>query len=658
MTWTVSQDEAMPPALRPFRPDDVYLLHPIMDPRVSPDGRRVAYVLGTYDRDSDLVQSAIWVAPTDGSAPARPFSTGAQDASPRWSPDGRWLAFTGVRGCHPHPQLLAAPLDGGEPCMLSAHPHGVEAPAWSPDSRSLAYIAKVGDGPAPEDAPAAVRNAPRVVHDLYYRFDRTGYRDDRRSHVFVVDVNGGAPRQLTRGDFDDGQPAWSPDGSLIAFVSDRRADRWREALRGDIWVVPAAGGRARRLTRELGTASQPTFSPDGQWVAYVGSERGPELFRPEAAMLVPVGGEEPPRALVAGPDSFASRFGQQIAWPSDGDLLGLVPERGGTAVWACPPDGPAQRLTEAGKQLLAVDAAGGVVAVVRNWVDEPREVVTVASDQLGQEPGREVSSAHAELRRTVVLAGARRLSSLTADGTASESFLLASPGSASEPRPLVLDVHGGPHGCHPSPSPLTWAWSQMLTAAGYLVLQVNPRGSSSYGEEFQAACVGDWGGGDFADLMAAVDRVVETGEADPDRLYVMGYSYGGFMAAWAVGHTHRFRAASAGAPVIDQLSMLGTTDIPIWNQTEVGGPPHEVPDAYRALSPLTYADRVRTPLRLATNEADARTPIGQTEQMFAGLKLLGRDVVMVRHPGGWHGGLSPSQTVAEGEQILAWFAAH
>ena len=240
------------------------------------------------------------------------------------------------------------------------------------------------------------------------------------------------------------------------------------------------------------------------------------------------------------------------------------------------------------------------------------------------------------------------------DDLAIEAFTLYPPGYQKAKRyPIVLEIHGGPHGFHPSP--MSFLPYQSLAAAGYVVLLPNPRGSSTYGEVFTQACVEDWGGKDYEDLMAGVDELIKRGIADPDRLYVSGYSYGGFMTTWVVGHTNRFRAAIIGAPVSHQLSMFGTSDIPLFDMYELGATPFEDPEEYRRRSPVTYLPNVETPVLLMHNEGDLRCPVAQSEEIFHGLKILGKEVEFIRYPGGSHIGRTPWQQMDRIERMISWF---
>ena len=267
-----------------------------------------------------------------------------------------------------------------------------------------------------------------------------------------------------------------------------------------------------------------------------------------------------------------------------------------------------------------------------------------------------ISNANAKLRREITLSPTKRISYKSPDGLEIEAFAIYPPGRARRPYPLELSIHGGPHGWHPSTFGLLH--NQLMAAEGYAVLMPNPRGSSGYGEAFESGCLGDWGGGDCADLLAGVDTLVHRGVADPDRLYVGGYSYGGYMSSWIVTQDRRFRAAAIGAPITNLASGIGTDDIPVYNIEEMGGPPWQVPDEYAARSPMTHVAKVRTPVLLYHWEGDLRCPIAQSEEFFVALKLLGRRVEFLRYPGGAHGIRTPSQDFDARRRVLAWYARY
>jgi dipeptidyl aminopeptidase/acylaminoacyl peptidase len=617
-------------------------------------------VVSWADRESDKGRWAVWVAPLDGRTPARRFTQGDRDHSPRWSPDGRYLAFVSDRG--EGGQLFLAPLDGGEARQVTKARFGVSQPAWSPDGKRIAYAVRVGDYKPLKERSPVEKSAPRVVRDLRYKLDGIGYFDQRRMRIFTVDVESGEERQVTDGDWHDEQPAWSPDGRRIAFISDREPERHQRQFRTDVWVAPAGGGRARKLTRSRGSAAFPQFSPDGRLVAFVGHEQSDAGLARNSQLMVLTAAGGAPRSLSAALDRpvagwpFAM-FGSTFAWlPRGNGLLFLVQDRGTQSLYRVGlANGSVSRVLDGERQVgaFALSPDGKRVAFQAMWTSQPPELYSTELN--GRRRERNLSGANDELRAVADLAASRRVAYRSKDGLPVEAFVLYPQGYRRGRRyPLALEIHGGPHGAHPPGFNLL---HQSLAAAGYVVLLPNPRGSVGYGEEFALGCVGDWGGGDYEDIMAGVDALVRRGVADPDRLYVGGYSYGGFMTAWTVGHTDRFRAAVVGAPVSNLLSDIGTTDIPLFDVYEIGGTPYDNPEEYLARSPVTYLPNVKTPVLLLHHEGDLRCPIGQAEEIFQGLKLLGKRVEFVRYPGGFHtyNTHAPSQQVDRVRRTIAWY---
>lgn len=645
---------------RAVRPDDAWDLASVMDPRISPDGRQVAYVVGRPDREEDRTGAAIWLASLDGKAKPRAFTCEGHARAPRWSPDGRSLAF--IRNLGKGSRLMLASLDGGEPRELPTGPGSVQDPCWSPDGERIAYVRATGQGRRDAKTPAE-RNAPYVIRDTYWRFDGAGLYDGRRRHVFTIDAASGEESQVSDGDWHDAQPAWSPDGKLIAFSSDRSPDRFDRLWRSDVYAVSSRGGRARRLTRGRGAAAYPSFSPDGTHVACVGHEHGAHLGGDHGhLLLMPIRGPAKVSILTADSDlpiGIFAALGASFAWRPDGSgLLFLAGERGAVPIFAVDrAGGSVKKLVDADLQAgaLSVSSDGARVAFCATWSSELPEVFTASLR--GESKPRRVSDANATLRAQIDLVPTRRIRYKSFDGLEIEAFVL-------HPRkvrkgaklPLALQIHGGPHGAHPMVfNPLAM---QALAAAGYLVLMPNPRGSTGYGEEFCRAVEGDWGGGDYEDLMAGVDELIRRGVADPKRLCVGGYSYGGYMSSWMVGQTNRFRAAAIGAPITNLASSFGTEDISHLSLDEIGGTPWSNPDAYRERSPLTHVDKVETPVQLTHWEGDLRCPIGQSEEFYTALRFRGVPVEFIRYPGGSHGGRTPSQDVDTNERMIAWYDKH
>jgi dipeptidyl aminopeptidase/acylaminoacyl peptidase len=648
---------------RGMQPEDFFSLRLVVDPRLSPDRATVAFVVITNSQEDDEAQTAIWVAPVDGRSPARQFTSGPKDSAPRWSPDGRQLAFVAKR---PPPgssqdakeiqgQIYIASLDGGDPRPLTGAPHGASQPAWSPDGTRIAYVAQTGDWTPPDKRSPTEANAPRVVTDLRYRFDGVGWFDFRRSHLFSIEVGSGRTKQVTRGDWHDSQPAWSPDGAHLVFISDRNKARFDRPA-PDVWVVAAAGGRARRLTSGPGTCGMPEFSPDGRWISFLGAAGEGNSAANAHLYVIGADGEGPSRSLSGLLDRPA--FG--LVWPT-GRTHGWIDDR---SVYFVAADHGAQHLYRAGldsaemperllggdRQITGVDVRGTTAAFSCVW---PSLLPETRVADLSAATERAVSAVNEGLRKILRLAPLRRTRTFGI-----ESFVIRPlEASVGGPAPTVVEIHGGPHGWHPQSVFLPLY--QCLAARGYVVVLANPRGSQSYGEEFSYECVGDWGGGDFEDLMRAVDSLIDKGVSDPDRLYVAGYSYGGYMTGWTIGHSARFKAACISAPVSDLNAMTGTCDIPLFNIFEMGGAtPWENPEVYAKHSPITYLSNVSTPVRLFHWEGDLRCPIGQSEAWFQGLKLLGCEVELVRYPGGFHIVRAPSQMVDFVQRHLDWFSVH
>ena len=650
-------------AKRPFRAEDAFRLKTPSEPALSPDGRRVAFVVSTVDEEADRYRSSIWVAATDGSGAARPFTEGPSDRSPRWSPDGAWLLYISVTDDQPfNAHLRLAPLDGGAPRRLGDLTGPVLQAEWSPDSRLLATVCRVGF-PDPEKATAQDRNAGRVVRGLGARLDGVGWHDGRR-HLFVVDVGDGTSRQLTRGDFDHFDPSWSPDGSAIVFASDRTARRDDRQLRSDAWVVPSTGGRPRRLTGGKGRVAHPSFSPDGETIAFAGGlddswDDDGHVF------TIPSDGSSPPKLLAPETDRgvlLAPGAAAPMHWIGNRDLVMLILDRGSFVVHRARMGDRSSHPVVAGDVQvdgLAVPAGGTVapasrttIAFTESWPDRPGEVYAT---RLAAGNPQRITHLNDELVDEVSLCRVERRSVVPPDGTAIEYFTLSPPGRSRRRLPLHLDVHGGPHGSWPSGRFL--AMHQSIAAAGYLVVLPNPRGSTSYGQAFTTACTGDWGGADMQDIIACCDQMVELGFADEKRMFVSGASYGGFMAAWIVGHSDRFRAATAVAAVVDMTSMIAT-DLPEFLCFNMGGTPWERPDEYQKRSPLTYLPAVDTPVQVIHWEGDIRVPVGQGDELYSGLKLLGKDAQLIRYPGGFHIMRTPSQAVDWARRTIAWNEQH
>lgn len=652
--------------------DDLFRLRFVSDAHISPDGSQVAYVVAWADPDDHTrYRSQLMLAAFDGSSPPRPLTSGKhRDTAPRWSPDGCWLAFLSDRQGD-YTQLFVLPLSGGEPRQLTSLKRGAGAPVWSAKGDRLAFCARVDvEAIASQEGQSEEKNkAPRVkiITRVRHKGDGEGFFEALRKHLFVVDIESGEARQLTSGDWDDVDPVWSPDGALLAFTSNRERDRDLSLL-SDVWVVSSRGGHARRLTRHHGQSSTPTFSPDGRQVAFLGHERGWTYGARTELLAVPVDGGEvrsisgsfadelSNAALSDARDPFAAA---PPRWIGDG-VHTLVSRNGRVEVIRFDPESGASTTVIGGERevtAFSLSADGQRLACVVSDPTHPYEVFAAANGE-----ARQLSHENDALLETLELRPAEPFQATSPDGQHVHGWLIEPVGFAQRKKwPLVLEVHGGPEAMYAATFMHEF---QVLAARGYAVLYTNPRGSKGYGEAFCAAIFADWGNHDAADCMAAVDQAVSARRwVDTGRLGVTGGSYGGFMTAWLVGHSDRFRAAVAQRGCYNFSSFYGTSDIGPWfGDYILGGPVYEREALYRERSPLTYAPRMRTPLLLIHSENDLRCPIEQAEQLFVQLRRIGKaKVEMVRFPEESHN-LSrsgrPDRRVERLNRIVGWFDRH
>ena len=541
-------------------------------------------------------------------------------------------------------------------------PGGVTEYAWSPDSRALVFVSDVDPDRLPEEHNPKVDPRVRVVRRVQYRADTIGWRGDAHRHLFTMGVHDEQPRQLTDGDWDDGAATWSPDGARIAFISARREDRDLVPF-NEAYVVPAMGGEAVQWSQGLSTVAAVVWSPGGDSLAVVGSDDDDVGAGWQGALFVLSAGQ-PPLRLTGDSIKAVASFTPVVPspeprWTSDGRIRFLADARGESYVARVPAAGGETHLVAGGGvqyTSIATDALARCSVVL---AVPPHSSGDVHLVDLGTGISRQLTDYNGPYFREHPAAALEKFS-LSRKGVELECRLLLPPDfDRSGQYPLVVDIHGGPNGAfYDAFNPL----QQVLATSGYIVLCVNPRGSSTYGVEFMKAVLRDWGGEDYLDIMAAVDEVCSRPYVDSSRLGVHGYSYGGYMTSWIIGQDSRFRAAVIGAPCIDLASIYGTSDIGvIFGEIQWGGMPRDVWEEMRRRSPLTYASEVETPALLLHGEADHRCPIEQSEQYFVALKRLGKEVEFVRFPGCSHLFNRMGHPRMREEYLvrtLAWFDVH
>ena len=610
----------------PIAPDHVYQIVSVSDPALSGDGSKLAFVRSRVDSDRATTRSQIVMMDMESGVEAD-FTSGPKDGSPLFSPDGATLAFKRP-GDADRSQIWLIPTSGGEAKQLTSAVGGVTEFTWSPDSSSLAFVSNVD----PDRPPDVEQDVPRVrvIRRIRYRDDGAGWRGDAFRHIFTVDVASGDVRQLTDGEGDDGSPAWSPDGSSIAFISDRGGSRDIKD-RSAVYVVPASGGIPHSWSDGLTSADAVVWSTDGLSLAVIGSE-DEELAFPLLFLLTQDGS---PRRLTD--DSIKmSSYGTVIApLPTpDGRILFVAEAKGEARLYElADQDAPPRTIAGGGARVAAAafDVQGGRAVVVADSPTSPGDLHMIAVDSGDQ---RQLTDYNRDFLDRHPAPRFEKFTIDRGDLTIESRLYLPPDFDPSRKYPMVLDIHGGPHnvfydGFYPV--------QQVLATAGYVVLAVNPRGSGTYGADFAKAVQGDWGGEDYLDILESVDAACARPYVDETRLGVTGYSYGGYMSSWIVGHDHRFSAAVIGAPVTDLSSFYGTSDIGVrFGEVEIGGTRRDILDEYRRRSPLTYVYNVRTPVLLLHGEEDFRCPLEQSEQFFVSLKRHGKEAEMVRFPGESH----------------------
>ena len=665
-------------AKRKFTVDDSLALKGVQDPQITPDGQWVAYTVSTINRDKDKRESRIWMVATAGGYAIALTAEGVSSSHPRWSPDGKYLAFLSARN-EGKTQVWLLNRTGGEAQKLTDTMQDVGGFDWAPDGKRLVLLlqdptpdeleaaAKPKDGDKEADKKKSKTPKPWVIDRLQFKEDTIGYLDHRRTHLYVFELAGKTLAQVTSGDYDDSDPAWSPDSTKLAFTSNRSKPDPDRTYNTDIWTVAAdnkdKGEHPTQITTNPGPDRQPTWSPDGKWIAYV-TEIEPKLFQYETHHLgvsPSAGGEA--KVLTRELDRNVDRpkfsaDGKSIYFlVSDDGMRNLasytLDAAAGTASFG---NGKLGERPIGGRLFVGTysfreggGSSGNFVATV-STPDRPQEIFLASGGKLTQ-----LTHVNDDLISKIDLARSEYVHFKSKDGTQVSGYLYRPVGYVQGTKvPTLLRPHGGPVGEYYAQFSEE---GQIFAANGYAVLFPNPRGSDGYGQKFCQAIFADWGNKDYQDDMAMVDYAVAQGIADPDKLGVGGWSYGGISTDFIIGQTQRFKAAISGAGEALNISYYGHDHyIRDW-ETELG-PPWEPSSraTWDKLSPFYRVKDITTPTLFMGGEIDWNVPILGGEQMYQAMRSLGRETALVVYPGEYHGFRVPSHIRDRWLRYLAWYA--
>jgi dipeptidyl aminopeptidase/acylaminoacyl peptidase len=643
---------------RPITVEDLYNIALVEDPRISPDGRWIAWVKVTHDRMENSEQRNIWLSSTDGGNPIQ-MTYGNKDSQPRWSPDGNYLAFTSARKEKPQIYILRTAEPGGEARQLTTMTYGATTPVWSPDGTRVAFLARVNaDERAkedagekeepPEDKFEAEQREARRKHDEEQRFDprvawRIPYRmlnyylDDRYAHIYIIptdpDAEDATPQRLTDGDLDHDEPVWTHDGAHIITSHSLHPEADEPWLYTAIVRIGVEDKRVEVLTDEDHLDTTPRLSPDGRWIAYA---RAPREKLSRAIMRLSVipseGGE--PRDLNLDFDCSMTDF----RWSPDSEsLVFSASSWGNVEIYRVPVVGDPQveKLIPGRAEVQNLDISStGDIAFNASTPEHPPELYWQPT---GADAPQQLTEINKKFLDEVVVQPTHEMRFAGPDGTEIQGWYILPVGyEEGKQYPLAFNIHGGPHVMWSDSTKSMWHEWQFHAARGYVVFYCNPHGSDGYGEDFMGSTFENWGEGDFGDLMAGIDTLLQKGFVDAEHMAITGGSYGGFMTAWVIGHTDRFAAAVSQRGVYNLMSFHGTSDIPMFIKQEFGVEPWEDPELLWRYSPLAYAHNITTPLLIIHSENDFRAPIPDAEQLFTIVRRNGQTVEFVRFPRDGH----------------------
>jgi dipeptidyl aminopeptidase/acylaminoacyl peptidase len=646
---------------------DEFQLQIAEDPQISPDGKKIVYVRRLADPMTDKRYANLWIINADGSD-HRPLTTGNRsDSSPRWSPDGTRIAY--LSDADGKQQIYVRWMDSGQTARITNLEDPPDAIAWSPDGKMLSFSSLVrGKGPHVADLPTAPTGAkwaePATVYDrLVYRFNGAGYLKPGFMQVFVVSAEGGAPRQVTNGNFPNGgnewsptRAAWSPDGKFLIISANRHPESEHEYVDTEVYEFSVSDGALRALTNRKGPDNAPTASPNGKFIAYTGFDDRYQGHQTTKLYLMNRDG--------SGSRSISDKLDRDIQspeWaPDSSGVYFRYDDQGDTKMGFSSPDGAIKKITDHVASGTGASGGGsfsisrsGSIAFTYGRPDNPAEIAIFTNGAM-----KVLTSLNQELLQQKIPSRVEEIwYESSKDKRKIQGWIIQPPGfDPSKKYPLILEIHGGPFGNYGDRFDFE---KQVWASMGYVVLYTNPRGSTSYGEEFANLIHHAYPGDDFDDLNSGVDAVVAKGYVDANNLFVTGGSGGGVLTSWTIEHTDRFRAAAALYPVINWYSFVLTSDIPWTAKYWFPGNPWENTEQYMKRSLTDQVAKVKTPTLIMTGEADYRTPISEAEQFYSALKLLNIEAVLVRVPEEPHGiSRRPSHHIAKMLYVAGWFDQH
>lgn len=634
-----------------------YDMESVTGPAISPDGKMVVFTRTFTDKMKDQYRSALWISALDGSRTRELTGDTYSARNPVWSPDGSRIAFIADRDGTNQIHILY--MDKGEIAQLTRLEREPADLRWSPDGKRILFSTLVPDSDSalpiklPELPKGAQPAKPATVIDrMSWAADGQGPVIKAKRQMFLVDaVLGGTPQRLTDGKYSYDNPEWSPDGTKVYVSCIPKDDPEFERGNSEIFVITVASGGMAPLTDRVGPDTNPSPSPDGKRIAYTGYDYQKFTFHLSSIYVMDADGTNKKLWVGNLPSSPSN-----LIWAKDGSgIYYTMEERGSANFWFAPVGGAPKQITEGVQVLTGLDLSeSGQAVAIRSSFKEPGRLITFPVSKAAAV--RELVDVNADILSGMALGDAEELNFTAPDGVKAQGWLIKpanyEPGKK---YPMVLWIHGGPWSMYNVG--FNWAF-QNFSAEGYAVLYTNPRGSTGYGQEFVNGIQYSYPGKDYDDLMAGVDAAIAKGFIDENNLFVCGGSGGGVLTAWIVGKTDRFAGAVSMRPVIDWHSFVGTTDGPVIWYDQFRKFPWEDPQEFAARSPLTYVANIKTPTMVMTGEADLRTPISQTEELYRALKMLKKETLMVRMPDEFHGWRRPTHQLAQQLYLQAWFERH